>query len=409
MLCFGRFYDEIPGGMQRHAAHLFAALGDRVDFVHLVPSRDRRGASLVVDDVPVIRTPSLNLDGSLALSPGLILAARRLHRDQPFDLVHLHFPDPMSHLAALAIPASVPRVITWHADVIRHKALLTLYRPLLRRALTSARAVIVPTEHHITTSAELLATADRSHHVVIPFGFDLDRFTRPHPRAADLRASRPGKVILALGRHVYYKGFDVLIRALPAIDPAVRLVIGGTGPLTATWQDLARATGVADRVDFVGMVDEDELPAWYQACDLFCLPAVSQAEAFGIVQLEAMACGKPVVSTRLNNGVDFVNQDGVTGLLVPPGDVAALAESLNRLLTDEMLTRRLGAQGKHRALTEFSLDVMSNRTYAVYREAVDSQTRGPAPAPEAGLARPLPGRMAEEGGPRGGATRSGDG
>jgi rhamnosyl/mannosyltransferase len=370
VLCFGRFYDEIPGGMQRHAAHLFASLAQDVDFVHLVPSRDRHGARVTVDGVPGVRTPSVNVDGSLALSPRLVAEARRLHREHRFDLVHLHFPDPMSHLAAMAVPGGVPRIITWHADVIRHRVLLQLYRPLLRQALRRASAIIVPTAHHLGASPELAAVAPRERIEIIPFGFDLRRFARPHPLAATLRERHPGSIILALGRHVYYKGFDVLIRALPAVDPAARLVIGGTGPLTAQWQALARQTGVADRVDFAGMVEEADLPAYYQACDVFCLPAVSQAEAFGIVQLEAMACGKPVVSTRLNNGVDFVNQDGVTGLVVPPRDEAALAAALNRLLRDPALREAMGARGRERALGEFSLEAMGARTLAVYRRAL---------------------------------------
>jgi rhamnosyl/mannosyltransferase len=375
VLCFGRFYDEIPGGMQRHAAHLFAALASDVDFVHLVPSRDHRGARLVVDGVPVVRTPSLNVDGSLALSPRLVAEAHRLHRTHRFDLIHLHFPDPMSHLAAMAVPGTVPRIITWHADVVRHRALLRLYRPLLHRALRGASAIIVPTEQHIAASVELSAIGTPERIEVIPFGFDLARFTRPHPLATRLRERHPGRLILALGRHVYYKGFDVLIRAMPAIDSSARLVIGGAGPLTAQWQALAHETGVADRVTFVGMVAEPDLPAWYQACDVFCLPAVSQAEAFGIVQLEAMACAKPVVSTRLNNGVDFVNRDGDTGIVVPPGDAPALAAALNRLLQNEPMRSAMGARGRERALGEFSLEAMGARTLAVYRRALAESSR----------------------------------
>ncbi len=370
VLCFGRFYDEVPGGMQRHVEHLFTSLADRVDFVHLVPSRDRRGARFDLHGVPVVRTPSLNLDGSLALSPSLMLEARRLHARHRFDLVHLHFPDPMSHLAALTLPAGVPRVITWHADVMRHRTLLKFYRPLLRQALRTASAVIVPTPGHIAASAELSALPDPAALSLVPFGFDLDRFERPHPLAARLRERYPGPRILALGRHVYYKGFDVLIEAMRELPPDVQLIIGGTGPLTEQWRRFASDRGVADRVHFTGMIDEADLPAYYQACDIFCLPAVSQAEAFGIVQIEAMACAKPVVSTRLNNGVDFVNQDEITGLTVAPSNPVALARALQRLLGSASLCERLGTAGRRRALQEFSLAAMGTRTMAVYEQAL---------------------------------------
>ncbi len=370
VLCFGRFYDEIPGGMQRHVEQLFAALRGQVEFVHLVPSRDRTGARFTLHGFPVIRTPSLNLDGSIALSPGLVAHARRLHQEHRFDLVHLHFPDPMSHLASLALPASIPRVISWHADILRHRRLLALYRPLLRRAVASAKAIIVATPAHISASEELSRLLDSSRIDVIPFGFDLERFGSEHCMAAAVRRQYPGRLIFTLGRHVSYKGFNVLIEAMTSVDESARLLIGGTGPLTETWKALADRLGVAHRVHFLGLLDDAALPAYYQACDVFCLPAITQAEAFGIVQVEAMASGRPVVSTRLGNGVDYVNQDGVTGLAVPPGAPRPLAEALNRLLRDPALAAEMGQRGRTRAATEFSSGVMGNRTLEVYRRAL---------------------------------------
>lgn len=370
VLCFGRFYDDVPGGMQRHVESLFLSLLGQVDFVHLVPSRDICGTRFVLHGSPVIRTPSLNVDGSLAISPGLVTQAVRLHSQYDFDLIHLHFPDPMSHLASMFLPASLPRIITWHADIIRQQTLLRLYRPFLRRAVAKAAAIIVPTPAHREGSVELVRVAEGQRFRVIPFGFDLNTFISPHPAAERIRERFPGKRIFALGRHVYYKGFDVLIKAMKRIDPTAHVLIGGIGPLTEQWKALALAQGVADRVHFLGLLADQDLPGYYQACDVFCLPAISPAEAFGIVQVEAMACGKPVVSTHLNNGVDYVNQHGVSGLTVPPGEVDALAEAINRLLGDAVLRESLGTQGRERALTAFSLKAMGQQTLALYREVL---------------------------------------
>lgn len=370
VLCFGRFYDDIPGGMQRHIELLFASLAGQVEFVHLVPSRDMNKARFELNGFPVIRTRSLNLDGSLAISPGLIAEAWRLHRRYRFDLVHLHFPDPMSHLASMVLPAAIPRVITWHADIIRHQTLLRFYRSLMRRSLNGATAIIIPTPAHIQSSAELARLSDRSRFRLIPFGYKLANFMTPHPLVERIRRQYPGQLIFALGRHVYYKGFDVLIKAMRLVEPTAQLLIGGIGPLTEQWKALAQSQGVADRVHFLGLLDDRDLPAYYQACDIFCLPAVSQAEAFGAVQVEAMACGKPVVSTRLNNGVDYVNRHGVSGLTVPVGDVAALADALSRLLADARLREVLGVQARERVLAEFSLEAMGQKTLALYREVL---------------------------------------
>ena len=370
ILCFGRFYDDVPGGMQTHVDHLFRSLKGVVDFVHLVPSRNRHGFEGQLNGYPLIRTPSWNVDGSLALSPGLIAKAYQLHKEKPFDLVHLHFPDPMSHIASWALPGHIPRVITWHADIIRQKTLMLPYRPFLQASLRNAAGIIAATPAHIRSSSELPAPhlAHKLH--VVPFGFDLEHYQKPQPLPLKLRQTIPGKIIFALGRHVHYKGFDVLIKAMESLPPDTQLLIGGEGPLTDTWKQLAVQSVARDRIHFVGLISNDDLPAYYQACDIFCLPAVNQAEAFGIVQVEAMACAKPVVSTKLNNGVDFVNQDGYSGLTVEPSNVTALADALRTLLQDDALRLRLGQQALQRAMQEFSLEALRSKTLAVYEQAV---------------------------------------
>lgn len=369
VLCFGRFFDDIPGGMQTHVDHLFRAMQGHVDYVHLVPSRDSKAFEGKLHGYQLIRTPSWNVDGSLALSPGLIAKARQLHREKPFDLVHLHMPDPMSHIASWAVPAQVPRVMTWHADIIRQKALLTFYRPFQTAALRNAGAIIAATPAHIKSSSELTAPHLKDKLHVVPFGFDLAHYAQPQANAAVLRSQYPGKIIFALGRHVHYKGFDVLIKAMAQLPADTQLVIGGEGPLSNEWKALAALSPAAARIHFTGMISEADLPSYFQACDVFCLPAVNQAEAFGIVQVEAMACAKPVVSTKLNNGVDFVNQDGVSGYTVTPSNVDELAQALQRLLADEALRTRLGQQALQRAQSEFSLPALRTKTLAAYQQA----------------------------------------
>jgi rhamnosyl/mannosyltransferase len=129
---------------------------------------------------------------------------------------------------------------------------------------------------------------------------------------------------------------------------------------------LAARLGLESRVHFPGFVPQAELPALYQACDIFCLPSVTQAEAFGIVQVEAMAASKPVVGSRLGNGVEYVNQNGVTGVTVPPNDPTAFAKALNGLLKNRGLREKYGQQAKTRAFAEFSQDPMRDKTHDLY-------------------------------------------
>jgi rhamnosyl/mannosyltransferase len=184
----------------------------------------------------------------------------------------------------------------------------------------------------------------------------------------ELRERFGPRVVFFVGRHVYYKGIDHLIRAMKGVD--AHLVLGSDGPLTPELGRLTRSLGLSSRVTFAGRIADEDLPCFYHASDIFCLPSVARSEAFGIVQLEAMACGVPVVSTRLTTGVVYVNQDGVTGVTVPPADSAALTGALNRLLGDKALRRKLGRQGRERVHREFTHDINARRTLELYAEVL---------------------------------------
>lgn len=369
VLTFGRYADDNFGGLERYVFELGRALEGEVSFVNVVAHRGAR------PDVPmagetVYARPIASL-GDTPVCPAMPLHALWRHRRAPFDIVHLQFPaDPMAHLAYELLPRTVKRVIGWHSDIIRQQRLLKLYRPFLDHSLRRADAIVAATPAHIASSGQLSVVRDTARFHVVPYGFDLSRF-RERPALADaIRARYPGRFLLfGLGRHVYYKGFEFLIRALASV-PGARLALGGQGPLTAELRRVAREAGVGERVEFVGRIPDRELPAWYHACDVFCLPSVEPAEAFGIVQVEAMACGKPVLCCQLGNGVNWVNRDGETGLAVPVADPAALAAALTRLHGDPALRTRLGEAGRRRAFGVFSAEAMARGTLAVYREVL---------------------------------------
>ena len=369
VLTFGRFADDNFGGLERYVFELGRALEGEVSFVNIVAHRGAR------PDVPmagetVYARPIASV-GDTPVCPTMPLHALRRHWRTPFDIVHLQFPaDPMAHLAYALLPRTVKRVIGWHSDIVRQRGLLKVYRPFLNRSLRRADAIIAATPAHIRSSEQLSPERDTARLHVVPYGFDLARFRERPALADEIRARRAGRFLLfALGRHVYYKGFEFLIRALASV-PQATLALGGQGPLTAELQRIARQAGVADRVEFVGRIPDRDLPAWYHACDVFCLPSVEPAEAFGIVQVEAMACGRPVLCCELGNGVNWVNRDGETGIAVPPADPAALADALARLQADPALRARLGEAGRRRAFDVFSAEAMARGTLAVYREVL---------------------------------------
>ena len=175
--------------------------------------------------------------------------------------------------------------------------------------------------------------------------------------------------MLFVGRLVYYKGADVLVRAMRGVD--ADLVVVGRGPLEGELREVAVANGSAGKITWVEPTGDEELAAYFHAADVFCLPSVANTEAFGLVQIEAHATGTPVVSTDLPTSVPYANPDGVTGLTVAVGDADALAGALNRLLGDPGLRARLGEAARQRALTQFTIPRMVEQMLAVYSEAID--------------------------------------
>lgn len=369
VLTFGRFADENFGGLERYVFELTHALEGEVEFTNIVA---RRGGAPDAEHAghTIYATPVAYLAGA-PLCPSMPVHARRLHSEKPFDIVHLQCPaDPMAHVASLMLPRSVKRVITWHSDIVRQRNFFRLYAPFLRRLVQSADAIVLPTPAHFTSSEQLSHWISRNRACVVPFGLDYTRFMERPALANEIRRRRGGRfLVFTLGRHVYYKGFQYLIHAMLEV-PEAHLIIGGKGPLTEELMLLVQHLGLAGRVEMVGRIPDADLPAYYHACDVFCMPSIERAEAFGIVQLEAMACAKPVLCCELGNGVNWVNVNGVTGLSVAPRDPAALAGALLRLEADGALRAQLGNQARQRAMERFSSDAMARRTLAVYRAAL---------------------------------------
>ena len=362
---FKDFYPPTTGGIEQHMQVLCAGLARYADVTVLVPSRSRRRIEERLDGVRVIRVPELGRYFSAPLCPTMPAELRRLAP----DLVHLHFPNPTGDLAYLLSDSRARVVMTYHADVIRRSRLLRLYRPVFRLLAPHVRRTIVTSNQYLDSSAFLASQRDGC--TVIPFGIDLDAFT---PRIGEvdqvqaLRRRQGARIVLSLGVLRYYKGLEVLIRAMAHVTG--RLLIAGRGPQRAGLEALTRDLGLADRIMYLGEVSESQRRCLLHACDVFVLPSIDRSEAFGIAQLEAMACGKPVVSSDLPTGIRLVNQHAVTGLLVPPADPDALAEALNTLLEDDVLRAGLGKAARLRVEQEFTAERMIARTLALYEDVL---------------------------------------
>jgi glycosyltransferase involved in cell wall biosynthesis len=362
-------YYPVLGGIENHVRILAEAQAARGHAVTvLVANPEPHTASETLNGVRVIKAARWTTVASTPISPALFWQAARLKA----DVAHLHFPHPPGEVANWLLHPAPHTVISYHSDVVRQASILRFYKPLMKRVLARAEAIVYGSPP-MKNSVYLQPHQSKLH--LIPYGIPLDRFLQ-EPADADvdrvtsqyLSADTALPKLLFVGRLRYYKGLNVLIDALPAIH--AQLLIVGSGPMQAEWQAQARSRGVAARMVWLGEVPDADLPALYHLSDVFVLPATHSSEAFGLVQVEAMASGVPTICTELGTGTSWVTQHEATGLVVPPSDPRALAEGINRLLADPAWRRTLGAAARQRAQREFSVERLIDRVDALYQTLI---------------------------------------
>jgi rhamnosyl/mannosyltransferase len=346
------------GGIESHLRDLCTQLQHYVDLSVIVANDGGRATDDVVDGVQVHRASTRLTLASTSICPGMIGKLRNTKA----DVVHIHWPNPMAVLAYLTSGHRGKLVVTYHSDIVRQKRMGQVFEPFLHAALRHSSAIIATSPNYLESSEVLLRYRDRCQ--VIPFGIPLEEFENADAsEIAGIRARYGERLILSVGRLVYYKGFEYLIHAMTKVRG--KLLIIGDGPLKSKLHELVASLGLNDKVYFMGRVP-GHIAAFYHAADIFTLASIARAEAFGIVQIEAMAAGIPVVNTQLESGVPFVSLHEKTGLTVPPADADALAAALNALLDNETLRREFGAAATIRAREEFSLPTMVSRTLDLY-------------------------------------------
>lgn len=362
-------YSPVVGGIENHIRVLAEAQARRGHEVTvLAANRGWRGATRTMNGVTVVLAGRLGTIASTPVSPSLFWRLRAIDT----DIAHLHFPHPPGEIAQWLFGRAAATILTYHSDIVRQRRLLRAYDPLLRRVLAGVQRILVTSPTYADTSPYLREVRDKC--VVVPLGIDVERFQDAGgPAKAELRArwrlpaGRP--VAIFVGRLRYYKGLDVLLAALRLV-PDVHLLLVGDGPLRDSTRALAGSLGVIDRVVFTGDVADEELPGCYRAADVFTLPSHTRAEAFGTSLVEAMAAGLPAITTELQTGTSWVNQHGVTGLVVPPRDPAALADAIRALAANPEQRHAMGRAGLARARRLFQASTMVERVEQVYRDAL---------------------------------------
>jgi len=356
------FYPK-RGGIEDHILTLAGAPSAAYHHAVLVAAAGPITRRESVNGIPVVRAGSWIRYYS-PLCPSM---PRWLKRLSP-DIVHLHHPCPMAFAACLLAGIPAPVVVGYHNDVVKPRPLIRVYAPLQNAILHRAGAILVGTEAYRDSSPHLAPF--RAQCRVVPYGIPLAPLARTavtDAQAAGIRAAYPGPVVLFIGRLCYYKGLDVAIRAMAELNAT--LLIVGTGPLASDLRRQIRDQGLTEKVVLVGPVDDAALTGYLHACDLLILPSTYRSEAFGLVMLQAHACGRPVICSDLP-GLSTVNVDGLTGLLVPPGDAGGLARAMDSLLEDPGLRQRMGQAARRQVETLYTTELMTQRIERVYGRLV---------------------------------------
>jgi glycosyltransferase involved in cell wall biosynthesis len=380
VLHLGKFFPPHPGGIERFCADL---AGEQLR-QGLQPSVLAHGHPASAPDDHPFPVSLVRSHGRLLfvpVSPGWPLAMRAAMAAWHPQLLHVHLPNPSAFwLLVMPKARALPWVVHWHADIpddTGHaglRAAYPLYRQFERQMLDRAALVIATSQRYADASGVLQRVPHKLR--VLPLGLA----GAPAPGVAPAWP-QPGLRLLAVGRLSYYKGFDTLIRALAGVTDASLLLIG-SGEQQRAIEQQVRDSGVGDRVRLLGQVDDATLEAAYRACDVLCLPSVDRSEAFGLVLLEAMRAGKPVLASDIpGSGVGEVVADGQSGRLVPLRDVDGWRTAIRRMAAATDEREAMGRTGLARWQQHFRIDAVTARLTTIYREVTGDRVAGTPAAP----------------------------
>lgn len=334
VLQVSRHYPPHTGSIETAVRTVVDCLSGEVEMDVLTCREQGEAVSDVVGDTVITRSNTLFTYRGEPFSPMFIYDLK--DKAKRADIIHFHLPFPLADFACLLSGFKGKVIVTYYYDI--NTGLHYFYKPLLHYILGRANMIIAPSQKLINYSEFLSEYADKC--TVIPLSVNIEKYTDIDIYPF-LRLEYPhNRKVLFVGELTKSKGVDILLSVFKLITGA-ELFIVGRGDIQEELYDYADKNQLEEKVHFLGNLDDEDLLSAYADCDFFVFPSISD-ENFGIVQLEAMMFGKPVVNTNLQTGVADVSKDMLTGITVPAGDAGALAGAIQRLINDEELLRIMG-------------------------------------------------------------------
>jgi glycosyltransferase involved in cell wall biosynthesis len=284
-----------------------------------------------------------------------------------YDLIHVHSPNPLAEVLSLFTSKKV--VVHWHSDIVKQKFSYKLYKPIQQAFLKKADKIICTSPQYLESSEQLKNVKNKA--VIIPSGLNPERLNsdkEDEKMKMVFDKLRGKKIVFALGRLVEYKGFKYLVEAGQYIGDDIAIIIAGSGPLYNDLNKRIYELNLQNKVFLIGRINI--ISSYMKNCDIFCLPSITRNEAFGLVLVEALYFGKPLITTDVKgSGMNYVNKHNITGLIVPPKDPKALAEAINKVLTDKKLYEKFSYSAKKR-FKEFEISNIGNQILKLYEEVL---------------------------------------
>lgn len=358
-----KLYYPWIGGIETIVKQISENIKDEFDVSVIACQPKGRAADEIINDVSIKKCGSMGIFFSMPVSLSFIGQVRKSAQNS--DILHLHVPFPLGDLAVLLSSYKGKVVVWWHSDIINQKKLLLLYKPIMNRLLKRADLIMVATQGNIDGSPYIKSFEEKC--CVIPFGLNISHYLshKMKPVLTEKLNDKKSIKFLFVGRLVYYKGIDVLLKAF-AKTSNCELFVVGDGILKDECLSFINNNALSEKVHMLGKLSYDDLLSAFQDCDVFVFPSVAKSEAFGIVQLEAMVYGKPVINTWLETGVPCVSLNEQTGITVKAGDIVELTKAMQMLTDNGELRVEYGKKAALRVKEHFDEKSMINEVKKQY-------------------------------------------